>query len=289
MKITNKLGLPQAFVNMAMDWEKMADNEYRVTSLLKGVRESILERRFFDNIEQDVADMIWLLFGTAVHSILEKYHDEEGHELKEERLKVDFKDMVLTGKFDLYDSKEKVVIDYKTCSSWKVIFEDYKDWKRQLLIYAWMLREYGFDCNKGRVVAILKDQSKSKAKFDLSYPQYPVKVINFTFKEKDFEDIEDWIVNRLTLIKLSEDLPDDELPICTPDERFNSGDKYAVMQKGKKRASRVFDNQAEADEYIENNGGYLEIRKGEDKKCSTYCRVSEFCSYWKENGGKVNG
>ena len=41
--------------------------------------------------------------------------------------------------------------------------------------------------------------------------------------------------------------PDDELPICTPEERFNNGDKFAVMAKGHKRALRVLDNQRTQD------------------------------------------
>ena len=57
---------------------KFEPNEYRVTQLLKGIRETILERRHYHEIEQDVSDMIWLLFGTAVHSIIE-HHKEADH------------------------------------------------------------------------------------------------------------------------------------------------------------------------------------------------------------------
>ena len=42
MIITNKLNLPESFVNMAKQDYIFADNEYRVTSLLKGIRETIL-------------------------------------------------------------------------------------------------------------------------------------------------------------------------------------------------------------------------------------------------------
>lgn len=73
MKITNKYGLPQAFVTMAESDYQYRDKRYSVSSLLKGTREIILERRHHDKIEQDVSDMIWLLFGTTVHSILEQH------------------------------------------------------------------------------------------------------------------------------------------------------------------------------------------------------------------------
>ena len=75
MIITNKLGLPQAFVEMAKSDFTAEPKTYRVTSLLKGIRETILEKRHADEIEQDVSDMIWLLFGTAVHGILEKQQE----------------------------------------------------------------------------------------------------------------------------------------------------------------------------------------------------------------------
>ena len=139
MRITNKLGLPEAFVKMAETDYQYKEKQYSVTSLLRGIRETILLRRYHNNIEQDVSDMIWLLFGTAVHNILE--HQEEGkHELKEENLKIKIGDYTLSGRFDLYNAKTKTVTDYKTCSVWKMIFGDFADWRKQLLIYAYMLK-----------------------------------------------------------------------------------------------------------------------------------------------------
>ena len=60
MIITNNLKLPAPFVNMAQRDYIYEPNEYRVTSLLKGVRETILERRHDAEIERDVSDMVWL-------------------------------------------------------------------------------------------------------------------------------------------------------------------------------------------------------------------------------------
>ena len=42
MKITNVYGLPSAFVRLSESDFKYTDKEYRVTSLLKGVRETLL-------------------------------------------------------------------------------------------------------------------------------------------------------------------------------------------------------------------------------------------------------
>lgn len=100
MKITNALSLPAPFVSLAEgDEYQTAPNEYRVTSLLKGTREAILERRHGAEITRDVSDMVWLLFGTAVHGILEQ-HQESETQFKEERLKAPFEEYVLSGKSD---------------------------------------------------------------------------------------------------------------------------------------------------------------------------------------------
>lgn len=286
MIITNKQNLPQAFVDMAQRDYEVAPGEYRVTSLLKGTRETILERRHYNEIEQDVSDMIWLLFGTAVHSVLERY-DEAGHELKEERLKIPFGDYTLSGQFDLYNSRTKTVTDYKTCSIWKAIFADYEDWRKQLLIYAYMLNSIGFPVEKGEIIAIMKDHSKAQAGRKVDYPEFPVKRLTFCFTEEDYNDIEAWLRLKFAEISKAEKLPDDQLPVCTPEERFNSGDKFAVMKKNRKRAMRVLDSMEEAEEWKKNNGGdYIEVRPGEDKKCADYCSVNKFCSYYQQKMAK---
>ena len=282
MKITNRLNLPQAFVSMCEQEYAVEPNEYRVTSLLKGIREAILERRHHDEIEDDVSNRIWLLFGTAVHSILES-QKELDHEIKETRLKVPIGDYILSGQFDLYNAETKTITDYKTCSVWKVIYGDYKDWRKQLLIYAYMMRDAGFSVEHGEIVALMKDHSKTKGEFKPGYPDYPVKVIRFNFTEKDFAEIEQWLIQRFSEIAEAEQLSDDELPLCTPEERFNSGDKYAVMKKGSKTARRVLDSRENAEKWQSENGGdYIEVRQGEDKKCLPYCNASEFCNYYKE-------
>lgn len=290
MKITNKMCLPAPFVDLASRDEYItAPNEYRVTSLLKGVRETILERRHGAEITRDVADMVWLLFGTAVHGILEN-HRETATQLKEERLKIPFEEYILSGKFDLYDDATKTVTDYKTASVWKIMHRDFDDWRRQTLIYCYMLRKTGFDASHGRIVAFLKDHSKRDAKIKSGYPQFPVQTVDFSFTEKDFLECESWLHERFAEIRAAEQLSDDELPICTPEQRFNTGDKFAVMRKGRKTALRVLDSMDDAEKWKSEHGGdYIDVRPGEDKKCADYCAACEFCNYYLNHRGKKNG
>ena len=269
MIITNRLNLPQPLVDMAeSDYMPLSPNTYRVTSLLKGVRETILERRHQDEIEQDVSDMIWLLFGTAVE--------------------VPIGDYVLSGQFDLYNAETRTVTDYKTASVWKVIFGDFKDWRRQTLIYAYMLRKIGFKANNAEIVALLKDHSKKDAKIKDHYPLFPVEKITFHFTEDDFAECEQWLQDKFAEIATAEKLPDDQLPLCTLEERYNSGDKYAVMKRGRKTALRVLDNKDDAEKWMSDNGGdYIDTRPGEDKKCKDYCSACQFCNYYCEHVKEV--
>jgi len=287
MRITNNLGLPQAFVKMAESDYQYKDKQYSVTSLLRGVRETILMRRHHNSMEQDVSDMIWMLFGTAVHSVLES--QEEGDmEFKEEYLKVPMPNgYTLSGRLDLYNAKTKTVIDYKTCSTWKIIFGDYEDWKRQLLIYAYMLKRIGFEVEKGQVIALLKDHTKSQVGRKADYPELPVQKITFNFTDKDFAEIESWLNSKFDEIQKAEQLPDNKLPLCTLEERFNDGNKYAVMQKGRKRALRVLDTMVDATDWMRaNKGDYIETRPGEDRKCKDYCSVNQYCSYYQSKGDR---
>lgn len=280
--ITNKQGLPTPFVQMCQRDYVYRDKRFSVTSLLKGVREAILERRHAEEITQDVSEMIWMIFGTAAHSILERAKEGE-YEFKENSIEQEIKNgYVLSGRFDLYNAQTKTVTDYKTCSVWKVKFGDYEDWRKQLLAYGWILRKIGFEVEKGEIIAILRDHKKSEAKFNADYPQYPVKKISFKFREKDFEGIEKWIYKRFAEIEKAEALSDAELPLCSAEERYKTDDKYAVKKRGVKTARRVLNTLEDANKWMAENGEnglYIEYREGENKKCLEYCAVCDFCEY----------
>lgn len=295
MKITNHLNLPQPFVSAVESEYVPTPQQYSVTTVLNPSRYVILSRRHNSEVEQDVADMIWMLFGTAFHSILENSRAEE-EQLQEQYLKQDLgmfdkelEGYKLSGKADLLDTKTNTMIDYKTTSVYKVMFGDYEDWRKQLLMYAWLFKQQGYEVNKGQIVALMKDHSKSKAKYDRTYPQYPVKVIDFEFNEQDFIDIEKEIIDKFKELKRCEQLKDNELPMCTMEERWNDGNKYAVKKKGNKRAERVFDTKEQAEEYMKEKEGYeIEERLGEDRRCMEYCSSCIYCPYWQERYGKEN-
>lgn len=281
MRITNALDLPQPFVSAVSSEYAYAPKRYSVTSVLKGTREAILQRRHDDEIESDVADMAWLIFGSAVHSILEN-SAETDTQLKENKLTVEVGNgYTLSGIFDLYDDATGTVTDYKTASTWKVTFNDWDDYRMQTLLYCYMLREIGFDARRGEVVALLKDHSKTKAEVDGSYPRFPIYRIGWDFSGGDFEEAEAFLSAKFAEIERAEKLPDCDLPLCSDEERWHRPDKWAIKKKGNKRAHRLYESEGEARANAEALGMVIEFRPGEDAKCAKYCSACDFCDYGK--------
>lgn len=281
MKITNNASLPMPFVRMAEDTYKSTPKRYSVTTLLKPVREILLKRRYEQEYEQDCSDMIWLLFGKAVHSILESYGTGDS-EFVEERLSYKLENgYTISGVIDFYDIDKGEVVDYKTASVWKVLFKDYSDWKKQGLMYAWLLKNYNLPCNKVLFYAILKDWQKTKSQVNADYPKSPVQMVEFYVTDEEIEETDQYIKSKIEELIYYEDKPDEELPLCSMEDRWNDGDKFAVMKKGRKTALRVLDTMEEAESYkVEKGGDFIETRKGTDKKCIDYCLYCTKCAYW---------
>jgi len=102
VNLTNSLNLPRPFVSAAESDYKYTPKRYSVTALLKGTREAILQRRHDDEITQDVADMVWAVFGSAVHQILQNAKETKT-QLKENHLVIDMPNgYQLSGIFALY-------------------------------------------------------------------------------------------------------------------------------------------------------------------------------------------
>lgn len=285
MTITNELNLPQALVDACDVTPHNAPNTVSATTLKSGIREILLTKRHWEEMTDDVSNRIWTLFGTAVHSLLEK---EAPETFVEERFEQQIGKYKVTGRLDCYDMKNKIIFDYKTATTWKYKFGDFSDWKFQGLVYAWLLRKAGLEVKECRFVAMFKDFSKTKAITESGYPSKPVYVYKFDVTELDLEEIEKKIISKVEELEKSEDLPDDQLPLCSDEERWAKPPKFAVMKKGRKSALKLCDDRESAELYMSTVGGdYIEERKGSDGKCEGYCSCCEFCSYWQDNYSQV--
>ncbi len=285
MTITNKLGLPEGFVRACETSQHNEPGSLSATTLLKGIKEIVLTKRHWEELEDDVANRVWAIWGSAVHAILEI---ETPDTFVEESVSADVNGIKVTGRMDCYDPKNEILYDYKTASVWKVMYREFDDWKKQGLIYAWLLKQSGFGVKKCRFIAMLKDHSKSKAKYDKTYPQAPTFVYEFDVTEKDLAEIGEFIQNKVGFYKLYDLAEDDAIPPCTEAERWAKPTTWAVMKPGRKAAVRLCDTKADAENMASLTPGlYVEERKGTDGKCPEYCSCCEFCHYWKSKYGSI--
>ena len=280
MKVTNKLHLPEAFVNAVSVERHNKAGQYSATTLNKGVKEIILQERHWEQFTTDAADNVWAVFGTAVHAILEKNGDGNFHE---EKFDIGVSNSRVTGVVDSYDMERGIINDWKTASVYKVLKGDFADWRKQGLTYAWLLKQNGLDVRRCRFIALLKDHSKSKAKFDATYPQSPVFVYEFEVTPEELEQTGERITQKVIAIEAAEKMGDDDIAPCSAEERWADPEKFAVMKNGRKTAVRVFDTQADADACAGElgNSHYVEHRPAISRKCEDYCLCKDFCNFCK--------
>lgn len=281
MILTNKQGMPDAFVKAVTLEPHNKEGEYSATTLLKGACETLLTSRHFDEIEVDVSDMVWAIWGQAVHAIFEKQSDAG---FKEERFEVPVLNSKVTGRVDLYDMENEVLYDWKTASVWKVKFNDFDDWKKQGLIYAWLMKKHGLNVKRCEFWALLKDHSKAEARRNSDYPFSPACKFAFDVTEKELAEIEKFIFEKIEQLEKAETVADEELSECSKDERWATDDAFAVMKEGRKSAVRVFEKKEDAETMLNSldDKYWLQERKGESKKCIDYCNCKNFCPFYKK-------
>jgi hypothetical protein len=148
--------------------------------------------------------------------------------------------------------------------------------EQQLNSYAWLYRKNGFEVKRARIVAPLRDWSKPRAEREPDYPQVGVVVREIPLWTPQQQ--EEFVIGRIINHQIAEGIPDDELPPCTPEERWHKPDTWSVKKKGNKRAHRVYSSLVEAES--NQPAGYgIEHRRGVDIRCASYCRVAQFCVF----------
>ena len=272
MKITNETCLPDNFVRAAeRALHRKAD--ISVTELEKSPREYWLTHRHNDEIYVDVSDMIWLLFGSALHSILKD--GSMPNQLTEEYLTVKVNGREISGTSDLYENGK--ITDYKTTSAFTIIFGSRAgEWEAQLNVYKYLFEHAGFEVNELEIVELLKDWSRSKAKFSVDYPQKSVMKIGVGIWTT--ERVEAYIKSKLAIWDAARELKDNELPFCTDKEMWRKETVYKCIKAGQVKSKKNFEIKADAEAYCKENK--LELRKfpGECVKCTGYCYAASFCN-----------
>ena len=286
MRITNFHNLPESIISaLHRPTYSKGDAHISCTELLNSPRIVQLKRKHWEDIEQDASEMVWQLFGSAIHHILE--HGKGDNHIIEERLFAEFSGWVLSGAVDLQtvtpDGIE--ISDYKTTSAWAVMNEK-ADWTYQLNIYAHLIEKVKKTPVTGlSIVAIIRDWSAREAQKE-TYPQAPI--VTIPIKLWSSEEREAFIQSRLTAHSSAMFEADTEgtLPECSSDEMWEKPSTWAIKKEGGVRAKAVYSTKEEAELNL-TKGYNIEFRPGERTRCKSFCQVSKFCSqyqtYLKEN------
>jgi hypothetical protein len=280
--ITNKHNLPKTFVNVLRrpTYSKGKAN-ISATELISSPRIVQLRKIHADEIEQDVSEMVWSIFGTAIHGVLE--HGRDDSHLVEERLHTVVDGWSISGAIDLQIVNEDDTItvnDYKTVGAWSVMNEKI-DWELQLNIYAWLVRRVKeSDVSKLEIVAIIRDWSRRDAAIKADYPDAPVKVI--PIRLWSYEEQQEFIEKRIELHSnaLFDLETGDELPHCTPEEMWEKPESFAIKKEDGVRAKSLHKTRSEAEEALPAKGYFIEHRKGERTRCENFCSVSKWCNQY---------
>ena len=289
-RITNKYGLPQTLVNLAMrDNYSRGNANISVTELINSPRIRILKQKHRDEIVTDVSELIWPIIGRALHHVVEQGADE--NHIAEERLFAEIYSWRLSGGIDLQmlgagSEGESVVAisDYKMTSAWAVMNQK-ADWERQLNCYAYLVEKVrGWTVTSLTINAIIRDWSRHEAARKEEYPQVPMVVLPQTLWS--FAERERYVFERMKIHQDAERSADwdEPIPECNDEERWFKPGKLAVMKDGRVRALKVFDvsEKEEAEKYAQENKARVEERPGENVRCDNHCAVAKWCNQYQE-------
>ncbi len=325
MRIVDSAGLPEPIFRAVLnDPYTPGDADVSVTGLLKPSRQWALERQHWEEVELEAADRLYALMGQCGHALLERAAGRDPEALisslaaiaasedsvldridavesllarwyadaafSEFRLFAELGGWRISGQVD-YLTRERKITDYKFCSVYVAKEGAKPEWIAQQNLYRWLCRRHDIDVSGGaQIVAIFRDWSKRKARHG-EHPRTQAQVFELPLwsnEETERYALERMKSHREALLLL--------LPHCTPEERWQRPEGYAVVGQGKKRAMRVLPNLEEAEAWIQNwqaenakakkpkKGAaatlLLQERKSEPIRCADYCVVADFCSQY---------
>jgi hypothetical protein len=272
--LTNVHGLPEAIVKAVQnDPYSSGGANISVTKLIDAPQRRALWLQHHDHLTEDVSERIWALLGQAVHHILERAGTDT---LVEQRLFAELEGWTLSGQFDRLHLASKTLSDYKVTTTYKAKGD--ASWTRQLNILRWLASVNDLAVDRLEIVAIFRDWRGGERDRNPEYPVAPVQVI--PVEVWPLSETEAYIRQRIQLhqqAKAGEYIP------CTDEERWYSGDKWALVRPGGKRALRVLET-----EPTDVPEGYVvEHRPGQYRRCASYCEVAPFCPQWASSSTPV--
>lgn len=277
------------------------ENVISVTTLLKPTRQIVLGRKNKDcEMLIEASDMISSSMGTALHDSVEKawknkdkvinlldnlgYLDSEAlynEVILERRSEKEINGYIISGQFDI--AFKGTVCDIKSTSVWSYIFGSKEDdYIKQMSIYRWLNQDI-ITNDDAYIEYIFTDWSSTKALQDKQYPQARTQTIKL--KLMSLEDTEKYIINKLAEVTKFMELPDNHLILCSDEDLWRDKDVwkfYKYNKDGKpnyNRATKVYDNELEANNRASKEKGEVKLFKGGVKRCN-YCNYTQICNQY---------
>lgn len=279
-KITNQFQLPSSiFKALSEDGYKAGNSDISVTSLIAPPKATELKRRHEAELTEDASQRVWSLLGQSMHTIVEKAATESC--IAEKRLYVEVDGWTIGGMTDLYE-KDGTVSDFKCTSSFSFLLGEKFEWAAQLNVNAALWKKAGYKVTKLQIIAILRDWIGSKAANDPSYPQCAIIIVPIKMWS-DAETLK-YMQERVALHKAAREAKkDDDIPVCTPEERWHRDDSWAIIKGKNKRATKVCSSAEEAEAWTAKQdvklGYHIQERKGKDTRCLSFCLARPFCNH----------
>jgi hypothetical protein len=262
----------------------MGEADISATALLDSPRIRIMRNNKQYEVQKDVIDSVWALFGSAAHAVLDSVKTKPGF-VTEERLFASVNGWTVSGQIDLQTEQQVGVkiTDYKVTSVWSVILGQKREWSEQLNIYAWLREQNGVSVSALEICAILRDWSKRDAMNRPDYPQSPVVTIPVPLMTSTARH---QFVSERVLAHQEADQTFDKtgkLPECSKEDRWERDPTYAVRKVGAKRATRVHTDRVKAEAHLRTagNGFEIEYRRGARPRCEgDYCGFATICDQY---------
>lgn len=283
MKITNRLGLPEALVEACRnDPYDAGDADISLTRLISPPRMVALMRAHDHELEEDVADRIWALRSQGMHTVLERAAGV--NEIAEIRWTIKCLGWKVSGKLDLVSLLNGVLTDWKDTSVWSIkdaldpTSHGKQEWEQQTNLLAYFGRRYDHSITAVQVVAFGRDwRRREKLRYGGDYPEHEVSVVPLPLWSD--ERCQQFLEERVRLHQAARK----ELPICSSGERWEKPTIYAVHKRRgetvNKGALRVYEDRTIAETHVAQDpaGLVLQVRPPESPRCG-YCSAFGACT-----------
>lgn len=276
------------------DWSGayIKGGDYGVTQLLDPPRLVHLRLRHEHELPPEPVKDKWKAFqGNAWHAFFEK-NIRKANNMPEykDRFIVEGKvwdkifGVKLAGKIDVYDTVDKCLYDYKVTGAYKLKMQDYADWERQLNVYAWFLNQCKFEVKHIAIIAVVPEWNHWESEKDRLYPDEVFTLVPLNIWSHDEQEV--YVHTKVKQLLETAELEDNDLPLCSDEDRWIKPATFALMEPGKKRATRVLGSREEMEKYINYRAEQgkpilsnftIDERKSSPTRCMDYCRVNGFC------------